>query len=71
MLEIVYSKKYIYQVRKKIVPGDLIMNMARPDDIPYRVRHKFTIKDLGPHRRAIVAHTPIDDAPPLEGVPLM
>lgn len=71
-IEIVHAKKYIYQVsNRKIQPGDMIMNINAPDQIPYRVRHWFTIKSLLKHRRVIIAHKPIDDAPIIDGIPLL
>jgi hypothetical protein len=71
-LDIIYTKNYILQIANlKIKPGDTVMTLANPDSLPYRVNHWFTIKCLHPQRRVVVAHTPRDGTPELDGVPLI
>jgi hypothetical protein len=71
-MDIIETKHYIlHVVDRKIKPGDTVITMANTDSIPYKVRHRATIKDLHSQRRVVIAHTPLNDSPPLAGVPFI
>lgn len=68
----IYSNHYVYRVSDdKILPGDYTIDTDRPNNMPWRVRHGFIIKDLSGDRKKIVGHRPLGDYPVLDGVPLI
>jgi len=71
-LDIIYTKNYILQVsNQKIKPGDTVMTTANIESLPYKVMHPQTIKHLHSQRRVVIAHTPKNGYPELDGVPLI
>jgi hypothetical protein len=72
---IIKTKNYIFKIStEKIKPGDTIISINFPDQVPRKVRQQWIVNQLLPDKRKIIAHKPLGnekDSPVLEGVPLM